>query len=112
MDNKNIEEILETLESVSKKYDDDSLESHAIAKASESIIELQKLISESEFIDFINRKDMPFTGFMLLHLKICGIDIPELRRTPEVIELEKDIEKFSKRFMALKQYPIYDSDYR
>jgi hypothetical protein len=94
---------LEILESIAKSFPKDSKEHKAIVKASTALFELEHSKTFARFEDFVNNKDSPLNGMELIHLKMCGLDIPKAQRTPEVCLLEKEIEILADRINALNK---------
>ena len=87
-----IQEALETLESIAKSFPQKSREYEAVEAACHALLFVESDKVRNRFEHFIKRKDGPMNGLELISLRVYGIDIPDKERTPEVMELASEID--------------------
>lgn len=95
-------DIHKQLEKIANSFAFDSDECNAIKKATLALFELERISTIKKFEEFINDQHAPLTGYQLLNCKICGVEIPELKKTPELIQLEKEIDVFAEKLIAFR----------
>ena len=97
-----LDETLETLGRVAASFPEESEEAKAIETAAASLAFVLRQKTRADFEDFINNKNRPISGYELINLRMCGIDIPDELRTPEVMQLESEMDVIAAKLRDLR----------
>ncbi|MCJ8330935.1 MAG: hypothetical protein HRT89_03280 [Lentisphaeria bacterium] len=91
------------LEQIADSYDENSVERKVLSDAAMALHSVKNIEAHKTFHKLIIKKNTPLNGIELIHLKMCGLEIPEKHKTEITTELEAEIENLSQKINELNR---------
>ena len=89
------------LSRIADSFPEDSGERRVLELAGNALHFSKSEETKKRFEQFLESTKKPLNGILLIHMKMCGLEIPEHLRTQAVIEIESEIDRISEKFEEL-----------
>ena len=91
----------DVLKKIAESFEEDSVERTVLAEAAMALHLVNARTTRESLEDFMEKKDAAVTGLELIHLKMCGLDVPEKLKTVITAELDAEISNLAEKLNKL-----------
>lgn len=97
-----LETTLKVMGRIAKSFPKASKERKVLAKAAHALFFISRQETRRDFENYIKSIKQPLNGYQMLHLKICGIEIPDELKTPDVMEIEAEMDALADKIYKFR----------